>query len=62
MKLKNITKIYRKIKEYTTIFSLLMILYRQGNMYITVNNLKIFEEYYAKRKNYTRTRRIKKWQ
>ena len=31
-------------------------------MYITVNNLKIFGEYYAKRKNYTRTRRIKKWQ
>ena len=60
MKLKNITKIYRKIKEYTTIFSLLMILYRQGNMCITVNNLKIFGEYYAKRKNYTRTRRIKK--
>ena len=29
-------------------------------MYITVNNLKIFGEYYANRKNYTRTRRIKK--
>ncbi len=29
-------------------------------MCITVNNFKIFGEYYAKRKNYTRARRIKK--
>ena len=60
MKLRNTIRIYRKIKEYTTIFSLLMILYRYQNMYITVNKFKIFEECYAKRKNYTRTTRIEK--